>query len=496
MASDFRGPLPVKVDATSNGEFRPVPLAEPVARANAEAERRIGAHARRVGLERRAFLQSLCGAATTFLTLNEAFAALGNTGGQFRVPQGGRVRARGGGRGDRWRRVHLRRPDPHGRPGRRLAQLRRQATGSAILASFPQGVLRRRRPGRLLFCGAVHQARVHGQRHRPRGALVRAPELPENNPLSLEEANRVRVLVDRMAGAPAPLPPRHGRAECRPRHRAPLQLMKDAVDRYPIAAWKCYTQWGPNGRGFALDSPDVGIPFIERARELGVRNICIHKGLLLLGLSRGIRDAAPTSAAPRRLYPDVNFIVYHSGYEAGTTRGCLRSRARHARGRCADPVARRQRHRPDRQMYAELGSVWRALDGRPGPGPRTSWASCWLTWARTGSWGTDRSGTARPRIKIQAFRAFEISAELAGATRLSGAPPRRARTKNPWASTPRGSTASMPPRPGAEDGRRSDRNAQGTPTVTAGRSDVRDIRTQDRCASMTRLIAERGGLPA
>ena len=27
------------------------------------------------------------------------------------------------------------------------------------------------------------------------------PELPENNPLSLEEANRVRVLVDRMGGA-------------------------------------------------------------------------------------------------------------------------------------------------------------------------------------------------------------------------------------------------------------------------------------------------------
>src|ERR1700754_4315513 len=87
MASDLRGPLAVKVDPTSNGEFRPVPLAEPVARASAEAERRIGANARRVGLERRAFLQSLCGAATTFLTLNEAFAALGNIGGQFHVPR-------------------------------------------------------------------------------------------------------------------------------------------------------------------------------------------------------------------------------------------------------------------------------------------------------------------------------------------------------------------------------------------------------------------------
>jgi hypothetical protein len=86
MANEMRGPLPVKVDATSNGEFRPVPLTEHGARANSEAELRIGEQAKRVGLGRRAFLQSLCGAATTFLTLNEAFAALGNTGGLFRLP--------------------------------------------------------------------------------------------------------------------------------------------------------------------------------------------------------------------------------------------------------------------------------------------------------------------------------------------------------------------------------------------------------------------------
>ena len=87
MADELRGPLPIKVDPTSNGEFRPVPLPEHVARANAEAERRIGEHARRVGLGRRAFLQSICGAATTFLTLHEAFAAYGNTGGLFLVPR-------------------------------------------------------------------------------------------------------------------------------------------------------------------------------------------------------------------------------------------------------------------------------------------------------------------------------------------------------------------------------------------------------------------------
>jgi hypothetical protein len=34
-------------------------------------------------------LQSLCGAATTLLAFKDAFAAIGNTGGVFRVPEEG-----------------------------------------------------------------------------------------------------------------------------------------------------------------------------------------------------------------------------------------------------------------------------------------------------------------------------------------------------------------------------------------------------------------------
>jgi uncharacterized protein len=56
--------LPIKVDPTSNGEFRPVPLTRTLAHANALAREQID-HARRLGVGRRAFLQSLCAAAAT-----------------------------------------------------------------------------------------------------------------------------------------------------------------------------------------------------------------------------------------------------------------------------------------------------------------------------------------------------------------------------------------------------------------------------------------------
>ena len=94
----------------------------------------------------------------------------------------------------------------------------------------------------------------------------------------------------------------------------PLKLMEEAVARYPIRAWKSYTQWGPDGVGWELDSPDVGIPFIEKARQLGIRNLCLHKGLLFSGFPEALGRCADVGRVAR-LYPDVNFIIYHSGFE-------------------------------------------------------------------------------------------------------------------------------------------------------------------------------------
>jgi hypothetical protein len=239
MANEIRGPLPVKIDATSNGEFRPVPLSEPVARANREAELRIGENAKRVGLRRRAFLQSLCGAATTLLTLNEAFAALGNVGGLFRMSKqsafetGAAAEALTGDEFIFDVQTHM--VDPAGAWRSSAGRYWEQ-----ILANFPQAKCGDDDP---IDCFSAEKfiKHVFMDSDTELAVLSFVPELPENNPLSLEEANRVRVLVDRMGGAKrlflhAMVVPNAGP------EMAPLQLMKDAVDRYPIAAWKCYTQ--------------------------------------------------------------------------------------------------------------------------------------------------------------------------------------------------------------------------------------------------------------
>lgn len=75
--------LPIKLDSTSNGEFVPVPLDATGRQANRLAQERASENARRRGVDRRAFMVSACGAASTLLAFNEANAASGKTGGYF-----------------------------------------------------------------------------------------------------------------------------------------------------------------------------------------------------------------------------------------------------------------------------------------------------------------------------------------------------------------------------------------------------------------------------
>jgi hypothetical protein len=400
--------LPIKVDSTSNGEFRPIPVSDTVRRAKALARDRITGNARRTGMPRRTFLQSLCGAATTLLTLNQAFAARRNTGGAFVLPKeaafdsAAAADAIAGAEFIFDVQTHM--IDPAGKWRANAGQY-----WERILASFPQGSCGDADP---VDCFSADQFIKHVflDSDTDLAVLSFVPELPENNPLSLEEAERVRVLVEQMEGAHrlflhAMVVPNAGP------EIAPLQLMEDAVARYPIAAWKSYTQWGPDGVGWELDSPDVGIPFIEQARALGVRNICIHKGLLFPGFPEEYGRCADVGRAAR-LYPDMNFIIYHSGYEAGTEESPFDpDDAR----RGVDTLVKSVLDNgigPNGNVYAELGSTWRFVMRDPTTAAHLLGKLLKYVGEDNVLWGTDSIWYGSPQDQIQAFRSFQIADEL------------------------------------------------------------------------------------
>ena len=76
--------LPIKLDSTSNGEFAPVPLSARNQLANRLAHEHASQNAKHLGLTRRTFLVSACGAASTLLAFNQANAT---QGGYFDVPR-------------------------------------------------------------------------------------------------------------------------------------------------------------------------------------------------------------------------------------------------------------------------------------------------------------------------------------------------------------------------------------------------------------------------
>src|SRR5688500_7939282 len=74
--------LPIKLEPVSNGEFVPAPADPRIAAIQRRAHAGAAAAARRLGVSRRDFLQTSCGAATVLLAIDQ----LAGCGGRYQVP--------------------------------------------------------------------------------------------------------------------------------------------------------------------------------------------------------------------------------------------------------------------------------------------------------------------------------------------------------------------------------------------------------------------------
>ncbi|MBM3508036.1 MAG: amidohydrolase [Alphaproteobacteria bacterium] len=405
--------LPVKIDSTSNGEYAPRPIGATLRRANELAAARITEHARRTGRSRRGFLAGLCGAATTLWTLNQAFAARGNTGGFFTILREGLFESEAAAQtlaGAEFiidAQTHLVEPNGPWRTGVSRGW-------EATLRSWPQGA-----------CGEADPVACYSADHFLKevfldsdtavGVLSFVPSPPQDNPLSMAEAMRARELVARLDGTDRLLlqfkvMPNY------PPFAAQLDAMDAAAAAWPVAAWKAYTGYGPGGRGWRLDDPRIGIPFLERARKLGVRTICIHKGLPFGGQDPAFATCDDVGPAAK-LFPDINFVLYHSGYETA-----VREQAYEPLGdartnrRGIDTLVRSLQAAgvpPNRNVYAELGSTWRNLMRDPTAAAHALGKLLTYVGEDNVLWGTDSIWYGSPQDQIQAFRAFEIAPALA-----------------------------------------------------------------------------------
>jgi len=388
--------LPIKLDTTSNGEFAPVPLSPRNCWANRLAHDAAAANAERLGLTRRRFLVSAAGAASTLLAFNRANAS---TRGYFDLPAEaalddalaleivGRKRefifdVQG----------HF--VDPSG-------AWTKKAPPNAF--SFAPKSACGKPP---LECLAADEFIKDVFRDSDTDMMVLSfvPSAPDAEPLTIQAADAVRQIVDKMGKRLLV----HGRVQANePRD---LGRMDELKERWHVAAWKTYTQFGPGGRGFFL-SDHVGMRFIEKARALDIKVICVHKGLPFGPRSYEHSQCGDVGVVAKR-FPDVKFLIYHSGfvtsvkeqpYDAAAKRDGIDTLIRSLQ---ENGVA------PNSNVYAELGSTWRFLMREPAQAAHALGKLIKHCGEDNVLWGTDSIWYGSPQDQIQAFRTFQIGAEL------------------------------------------------------------------------------------
>jgi hypothetical protein len=408
--------LPIKIDSTSNGEFAPVPVSPAVQFANRVAAERITENARRAGMSRRKFLTGLCGVATMLLSFNETFAGGRNPGGTFALTPEAALEPAAAAKvleGNEFIfdiQTHLIDPDgPWRHKGRNQPFMTDMLDKIRSIVRLPPK-----------DCGEADRVRCYDAEHMIKevfldsdtdmAVLSFVPSLPDENPVSLSEADRVRKLVAVLGKGRRLLLHALVVPNAKPLSQQ-LERMGQALGTYGISAWKVYPQWGPERVGWWLDDPRVGIPFIEESRRLGVKTICMHKGLIFDGHEPRYGACDDVGRVAKR-YPDMTFIVYHSGFEIRRTEGPYDPR--HV-DLGIDSLVKSLLDNgigPNANVYAELGSTWRMVMGDPNQAAHTLGKLLKYVGPKRVLWGTDSIWYGSPQDQIMAFRAFQISREF------------------------------------------------------------------------------------
>jgi predicted TIM-barrel fold metal-dependent hydrolase len=139
--------------------------------------------------------------------------------------------------------------------------------------------------------------------------------------------------------------------------------------------------------------------------------ICVHKGIPFGQQSYEHSQCSDIGVVAKR-FPDVSFLIYHSGFVPGKPEQAYDHAARRDG---VDTLIRslvENDVKPNSNVYAELGSTWRFIMREPNTAAHTLGKLFKYVGEDNVLWGTDSIWYGSPQDQIQAFRTFQISPEL------------------------------------------------------------------------------------
>ena len=394
--------LPIDLGPVSNGEYLPPPSSPVLRETERRAREAVDDTARRLGMSRRRFLRTSMAISVTLLALEACSSEERASRGKS---PGGRMRLPGDSTTD---------PTSTLPPSDQFVMdvqthfldYTEHPDATDFGSTFPQSDCGDA-DSRLCFSIDHYLEELFLNSDTNMGIISAIPIPPALNALTIDDMERMQRVVERVCDDKRML--LHG--QVLPSY-GPLdeQLagMPQLIEDHPIAAWKIYTH--APGRGWYLDdhdgsAPQVGNQFLERVNEVGPRIVSVHKGF-----SGGSEYASPVDIGPSaKAYPDIDFVVYHSGFESANREGPY-----DANGGGVDRFVRSLKEAGighGQNVYAELGSTWFLAMRDPDQAAHVLGKLLVAVGADNIVWGTDSIWYGSPQVQIDAFRAFEITEE-------------------------------------------------------------------------------------
>jgi predicted TIM-barrel fold metal-dependent hydrolase len=239
----------------------------------------------------------------------------------------------------------------------------------------------------------------------------------DKNPLPPDQMVATRKFVNDIAGSQRVLS--HGLL--RPNLGPPeFEEMERQVKELKIDAWKMYTGAELGEKAWFMDDEQVAYPFWERTRKLGIKNLCVHKGLPLGFFNEKACKPLDLEKAAKD-WPDLNFIVYHSGFRGFGWLAAGRGE-KVVDPKTPDPqeipwisdILRILKRNPQiKNIYFELGSTFGQTSARD---PVVCMHMLGQMLQTAGSdrilWGTDSIWGGSPQSQIERLRRLKIKPEL------------------------------------------------------------------------------------
>jgi predicted TIM-barrel fold metal-dependent hydrolase len=241
--------------------------------------------------------------------------------------------------------------------------------------------------------------------------LTSGPGVLASRNLFNDEMGAARILLEE-AGAPGRL---LSHAVVHADLADEVGRMGEWRDQFHPVGWKVYTLRRMTEQGWTsgwmLDDEQSGLPFLERARGLDVTLVCAHKGISRLADNGSPRDVGPAA----RAFPDIDFVIYHSGYEipidGAPPEGAYRANDPQGVDRLIASLDAAEVP-AGANVYAELGSTWFCLVSRPVEAAHVLGKLIQRLGPDNVVWGTDSIWFGSPQPIIDAFRTFQIPAAL------------------------------------------------------------------------------------